>query len=235
MRAHASASACEASEWIAVMRLLSCRMAQEKTTISTGTLIMIGVVLLAAFGAYRTFSKKSSTPPPMTKTEKLANTLGLVIKERINAAHPGDASSVATTGLTPSEDDDGFYAAAGETTYHRGWCPSIALLKDVSRITPAEAAKRTAASDCQKDSTPYPLPNSMTEPQRVCELCDHDPRGFAALTGEKRHVYVDRRTGFFHLANCKYVGPALDDGGTPRLALEAGYQPDPECARPLLR
>jgi len=208
---------------------------REKTTISAGTIVMIAVVLLAAYGAYHTFTKDRSAPTPMTKTEKLANTVGLVIRERINAAHAGDASAVTTSGFTPSEDDDGFYAVAGETTYHRGWCPALGLLKNVARITPAEAANRTAAADCQRDTAPYPLPNAVLEPAHVCDLCDHDPRGFAALSGEKRHVYVDRRTGIFHLANCKYVGPALDDGGTPRLALEAGYQPDPECARPLLR
>ena len=209
---------------------------REKTTISTGTLVMIAVVLLAAFGAYRTFTKKGSAPPPMTKTEKLANTVGLVIRERLNGAHPGDASAVTTTGdLTPSEDDDGFYAAPGDTTYHRGWCPSIGLLKNMARITPAQAATMTAAADCQHDASAYPLPNAIVETPHACEACDHDPRGFAQLSGAKRHVYVDRRTGFFHLANCKYVGPAMDDGGTPRLALEAGYQPDPDCIRPLLR
>jgi hypothetical protein len=212
-------------------------MSEEKTTISTGTLVMIGIVIIAAFGAYHTFSKKTSAPPPMSKAEKVANTVGLVIRERINNAHPGDVAAVNTASgeLTPSEDDDGFYAVPGETTYHRGWCPSIGLLKNMARITPVQAATMTAAGDCRRDATPYPLPNAMTEPQRVCEACDHDPRGFAQLSGAKRHVYVDRRTGYFHLANCKYVGPALDDGGTPRLALEAGYHPDPDCIGPLLR
>ena len=212
-------------------------MSQEKTTISSGTIVMIGIVLLAAYGAYHTFSKKAAgAPAPMTKTEKLANTVGLVLRERINNAHPGDASAVtATSDLTPSEDDDGFYAAPGDTTYHRGWCPSIGLLKNMARITPAQAATMTAAADCLRDAGAYPLPNAITDPQRVCDACEHDPKGFAQLSAAKRHVYVDRRTGFFHLANCKYVGPTMDDGGTPRLALEAGYQPDPDCVRPLLR
>ena len=206
---------------------------KERVTISTGTIVMIAVVLLAAYGAYHTFMKPS-TPPPMTKTEQLAKSIGLVIRERVNGAHPGEVPATSTS-LAPSEDDDGFYAVPGETTYHRGWCLSLATLPGLVRITPVEAANKTAAADCQRDTAPYPLPNAMTEPQKVCDLCDHDPRHFAGMPLRTVHVYVDRRTGFFHLANCRYVGPALDDGGTARLALEAGYRPDPECVGPLLK